>query len=76
MEVIGYKYKTEVEALQSVTALNEFWELPKSKCVSRFTLSMFNTWGGGFWVNENNYWYQPVLGIPYKFEVPDPPLTF
>jgi hypothetical protein len=75
MKILGYKYKTEVEALQAVTALNEFSLLPKNKGVSKFELSMFNTWGGGYWTRENKEWYEPVLGKPYKFEVPDEPLT-
>jgi hypothetical protein len=75
MEILGYKYQTDAEALQSVSELNNFWGLPENKGVSRFTISMFNTWGGGYWIREDKEWYQPVLGQPYKFEVPDAPLT-
>lgn len=72
MEIIGYKYNTEQEAQQAVNALNEFWQLPKPKGQSEFELAMFNTWGGGFWIREDNEWYKPVLGEPYEFEIPEP----
>lgn len=72
MEVLGYKFNTEKEAIQAVNALNSFWKLPKENGQSEFDLSIFSTWGGGFWCNENKYWYLPALGEPYKFEVPNP----
>lgn len=75
MQVLGYKYNTEKEALQVVESLNNYWGLPKHNGQSEFTIDMFSTWGGGYWCLENEYWYKPVLGNPYVFQVPDPPTT-
>jgi hypothetical protein len=73
MEIIGYKYETEAEALQVVDALNKYWQLPKPNGQSEFNMSMFNTLGGGYWIRENKEWYEPVLGQPYNFEIQDAP---
>jgi hypothetical protein len=76
MKILGYKYNSLEEAEKAVQDLNIFWQLPKENCISHFEISLFSNWGGGFWIYKNDYWYEPVLGIPYFFEVPDPPLTF
>lgn len=73
MEHLGYKYNTEKEALNAIDALNNYWKLPKTNGESEFNINMFDTWGGGFWCLANNYWYKPVLGEPYIFQIPDPP---
>lgn len=75
MEILGYKYNTESEALQVVSQLNTYWKLPKPNGESEFDLGMFDTYGGGYWCRANAQWYKPVLGNPYIFEIPDPPTT-
>lgn len=75
MEILGYKYSTKSQAEVVVNQLNTYWGLPNNGYTTKFDITMFNNWGGGYWAREDEQWYLPVLGNPYIFEVPDPPTT-
>lgn len=72
MIITGYKFSTQEQALQVVNQLNSYWGFPETEGSTRFDMSMFQNWGGGYWVSENSEWYEPVLGEPYEFEIPEP----
>lgn len=67
--MIGYKYNTEIEAINAQKNCNAFYDIPKNK--TDITQNWCN-----YIYDQNNFWYivydeslEPILGEPIEFDI-------
>jgi len=68
--MLGYKYNTEIEAINAQKSCNTFYGIPKSKN------DVTQNWCSYEFSETDNFWYivydeslEPILGKPIEFDI-------